>query len=49
LQLSLTPPIYRFGKSAQATTSLTPGAPNTRQTALSVNATTRRHPFITHK
>jgi hypothetical protein len=25
LQLSLTPPIYRFGKSAQATTSLTPG------------------------
>jgi hypothetical protein len=26
LQLSLTPPIYRFDKSAQATTSLTPGA-----------------------
>ncbi|WP_223182433.1 hypothetical protein, partial [Pseudomonas sp. WS 5071] len=25
LQLSLTPPIYRFDKSAQATTSLTPG------------------------
>jgi hypothetical protein len=25
LQLSLTPPIYHFDKSAQATTSLTPG------------------------
>ncbi|MEB0064909.1 NADPH-dependent oxidoreductase, partial [Pseudomonas sp. RTC3] len=25
-QLSLAPPIYRFDKSAQATTSLTPGA-----------------------
>ncbi|WP_397380091.1 hypothetical protein, partial [Pseudomonas sp.] len=29
LQLSLTPPIYRFDKSAQATTSLTPGDPHT--------------------
>ncbi|WP_222938427.1 hypothetical protein, partial [Pseudomonas veronii] len=28
LQLSLTPPIYRFDKSAQATTSLTPGEAN---------------------
>ncbi len=31
LQLSLTPPIYRFDKSAQATTSLTPGADRERQ------------------
>jgi hypothetical protein len=29
LQLSLTPPIYRFDKSAQATTSLTPGDSST--------------------
>jgi hypothetical protein len=29
LQLSLTPPIYRFDKSAQATTSLTPGGTTT--------------------
>jgi hypothetical protein len=34
LQLSLTPPIYRFDKSAQATTSLTPGALETTYRAL---------------
>jgi bacterioferritin (cytochrome b1) len=34
LQLSLTPPIYRFDKSAQATTSLTPGAALSKGIAL---------------
>jgi Na+/proline symporter len=40
LQLSLTPPIYRFDKSAQATTSLTPGARNGALAGMLVGALT---------